>query len=364
LKVLAVINNLDTGGAERLLVKAAPKLVNYGITVDVLLLNGTEYPFLNELRKKKCCKIFSLGNHRVSNPLHIFKIMPHLRKYDVVHVHLFPALYWVALAKLLSFSKVPLVFTEHSTTNKRRKKMVYALVDKLIYSRYSVIVTISTEVKLYLKRHLGKTRNTFRTINNGVEVQAFQDAKIALRSDFNIPEDHSIIIHLARFTPQKDPATLVRAIPYLEHPTTVLFVGEGGERSKIEILVSELDLEQSVKFLGMRTDVPALLKLADIAVLSSNHEGLSLSSLEAMASGTPLIASNVTGLKNVVHGAGILFDHKDEIDLAEKINLLINNKKLYAEIVANGTKRVHKFELKSMVKSHIALYNEICANKN
>ena len=156
---------------------------------------------------------------------------------------------------------------------------------------------------------------------------------------------------------------MVRAIPYLEHPATLIFVGKGAEMEKIKQLVSELDLDRSVQFLGMRTDVASLLKMADVAVLSSNHEGLSLSSLEAMASGTPLVAANVTGLKNLVHGAGILFDHKDEIDLAEKINMLVSNKKLYTETVAKGTKRVKKFELEVMVQSHIALYKELCPNK-
>ncbi len=364
MKVLHIINSMATGGAEKLLHDALPELNKKGIATDLLLLKGGEHIFLKKLRHHDNFQIHILSNGSVYNPFLIFKIMRYLKNYDIAHVHLFPALYFVALAKILSFSKIKLVFTEHSTTNRRRNILFYKWTDAFIYARYKVLITISTEVKLFLKRHLGKTRNTFRTIYNGVAVSKFQDAKRSHRSDFNIPENHSIIIHVARFTPQKDPATLVRAIPYLEHPTTVLFVGEGVEQMKIETLVAELDLEQSVKFLGMRSDVPALLKMADIAVLSSNHEGLSLSSLEAMASGTPLVASSVTGLKNLVHGAGILFDHKDEIDLAEKINGLINNKELYDETVAAGSKRVQKFKLRTMVEAHIALYNELCPNKN
>ncbi len=355
---------MATGGAEKLLYDAVPELNKKGVPTDLLLLKGGEHIFLKELRHHKNFKIHIISDGTVYNPLLIFKLMRYLKNYDIAHVHLFPALYFVAIAKILSFSKIKLVFTEHSTTNKRRNVVLYTWTDKFIYARYEVLITISTEVKLFLKKHLGKTHNTFRTINNGVNVSSFQDAEKTQRSDFSIPENHTIIIHVARFTPQKDPATLVRAIPYLEYPTTVLFVGEGGERKKIETLVSELDLEQSVKFLGMRNDVPRLLKMADVAVLSSNHEGLSLSSLEAMASGTPLVASSVTGLKNLVHGAGILFNHKDEIDLAEKINLLINNKMLYTETVITGAKRVQKFKLKSMVQAHIALYNELCPNQN
>jgi glycosyltransferase involved in cell wall biosynthesis len=362
MKVLHVINSMATGGAEKLLSDALPKLREEGLCTTLLLLKAKQYPFLAKLKKQQFSFIESLGNTTVYNPLLIFKIIPYIRKFDIVHVHLFPALYWVSLAKILSFSKVTLVFTEHSTSNKRRKFLLTKWIDRLIYSQYQVVVTISTEVKLYLKRHLGRSRVDFRTINNGVSIQNFQTAEKSRRNDFNIPKNHTVILHVARFTRQKDPSTLIRAIQYLEKPATVLFLGEGRERSKMESLVSELDLEKSVQFLGMRDDVPALLKMADIAVLSSNHEGLSLSSLEAMASGTPLIAANVTGLKNLVHGAGILFNHKDEIDLAEKINLLVGDKALYDKTIANGIKRAQKFHLESMVQAHINLYKELCKN--
>jgi len=365
MKVVHIINSMATGGAEKLLTDAIPHLNDKGVHTDLLLLDGSPHPFLQTLTATSNYTIYILSNGRtVYNPLLIFKIIPFLKKYDIAHVHLFPALYFVAIAKLVSFSTIKLVFTEHSTTNNRRGILFYQWTDKFMYRQYSVLITISTEVKLFLKKHLGRTRSTFRTINNGVDVSKFQNAPKAQRNDFNIPENHTIIIQVARFTSQKDPATLVRAIPYLEHPATVIFVGKGDEMEKIKHLVSVLDLEQSVRFLGIRNDVAALLKMANVAVLSSNHEGLSLSSLEAMASGTPLVASSVTGLKNLVHGAGILFDHKDEIDLAEKINALIKNKKLYAETVAKGTRRVQKFQLKTMVTSHKALYEELCPNKN
>ncbi len=355
---------MATGGAEKLLADAIPRFNEKGVKTDLLLLNGLSYPFLEALEIENCCAIYKLTTGSVYNPLLLFKIIPYLKKYDIAHVHLFPSLYYVAIAKLLSFSKIKLVFTEHSTTNNRRGILFYKWTDRFIYHQYAVIITISTEVKLFLKKHLGKTRNPFRTINNGVDVNRFQQAESALRSTFNIPESHAVIIQVARFTSQKDHATLVRAIPYLTEPATVIFVGKGSTMEKTKHLVSELELEWFVQFLGERKDVAALLKMADVAVLSSNHEGLSLSSLEAMASGTPLVASNVTGLKNLVHGAGLLFDHKDEIDLAEKINSLLNDKQLYAETVANGTKRVYKFQLKAMVQGHITLYKELCPNKN
>lgn len=124
-------------------------------------------------------------------------------------------------------------------------------------------------------------------------------------------------------------------------------------------LVDSLDLKEQVLFLGIRTDVPNLLKMADVAVLSSHYEGLSLSGLEAMASGTPLVASNVPGLSNLVFGAGILFDHKEETDLATKINTLLNDGEYYSQISKSCMVRVKKYSIEKMVMNHLMLYKKL-----
>ena len=132
MKVLQIINGLDTGGAEKLLLETIPLYREKGVEMDILVLDGSQYPFMKELEKLNCCTIFSLGNGSVYNPLLIFKIVNFLKKYTIVHVHLFPAFYWVVLAKLISFSDVKLVYTEHNTTNKRRRNLFLKAIDFFI----------------------------------------------------------------------------------------------------------------------------------------------------------------------------------------------------------------------------------------
>lgn len=106
-------------------------------------------------------------------------------------------------------------------------------------------------------------------------------------------------------------------------------------------------------------DVPQLLKTADIIVLSSKYEGLSLSSIEGMASGKPFIASDVPGLKEIVSGAGVLFEQGNAIELAEKINKLLEDKEYYTEIVESCQKRAQEYDIIKMVDKHIQLYESI-----
>ena len=84
-------------------------------------------------------------------------------------------------------------------------------------------------------------------------------------------------------------------------------VGNGPRLTELEALVQKLRLADRITFLGNRTDIPELMETSDVMVLSSHWEGLSLSSIEGMASGRPFVASDVDGLREVVQGAGVLF---------------------------------------------------------
>jgi hypothetical protein len=118
MRVLHVINSLETGGAEKLLLETIQLYNIKGIQTDLLVLNGKNTVFLEILKSSNCCTIYSLGS-RAYDPFHIFRMMSFLRKYDIAHVHLFPSQYWIVLAKIFSFSKIKLIVTEHSITNPR-----------------------------------------------------------------------------------------------------------------------------------------------------------------------------------------------------------------------------------------------------
>ncbi len=363
MRVLQVINSLKTGGAEKLLLDSIPKYNDQGISMDLLLLDGYDTPFLKILKEQSKRVIYTLGKGSVYNPLHIFKIIKYLKKYDIVHVHLFPALYWTALAKLLSFSKVTLVFTEHSTSNKRRK-FYFRLFDRLIYKNYHIIITISKEVDILIKKHLGFKSSKFNLINNGVDIDKINTAKASNSSDFDISNSEKIIVQVSSFRYPKDQKTLIRSLPYISKPVKLLLVGEGPLLEECKILAEELEIEDHVLFLGVRMDVPELLKMADIVVLSSYYEGLSISCIEALASGSPLIASDVPGISQIVKGAGVLFPVGGVESLAEEINKLLSNKEYYSDIVDRCLIRAKQYSLDSMIEKHINLYKQVCPSQN
>lgn len=366
MKILHVINSLATGGAEKLLLETISLYKERNVNVDLLVLDGKEHPYMEELKKLNCCSIFSLGKGSLYNPIKIFKIIPFLHQYNVIHVHLFPAQYFVVFAKIFGFSKSKLVFTEHNTSNRRIQNTKYKYLERFIYSFYDKIICITKEVKNVFLDYIQLDENKFQVIENGVNLKQVYEAQALEKKHIHsaIEEKDKLIIQIAGFRVQKDQKTVIRAMQYLDTEVKLLLAGDGVLMNECKELVRELHLENRVLFLGVRTDAAPLLKTADISVVSSHWEGFGLAAVEAMAAGTPLIASNVEGLANVVEGGGILFEKGNEKELAGRIEELLHNSSYYNKLVDSGLKRCRQYDINIMVDKHIAMYRDVTSNYN
>ena len=362
MKVLQFIDSLSAGGAEKLLVNSVIKYREMGIDVDILLLKGGESPFLGILECNPEIKVFSFGEkNNVYSPLNILKVYRFLKNYDIIHVHLFPSLYWAAFADIIKIKKnYKLVFTEHNTTNRRRSKAIFKIIDKLVYSRYNKIITISDSVDVNLKSHLGNSFNSkFIKIYNGIDLKEINEAIPYSKKDIGFKDDNKLLLQVSSFTPQKNQLTLIKSLKYLPENYHLILVGDGELKAECIKITKDLELSNRVSFYGIRKDVPRLLKSVDIVVLSSHFEGLSLSSVEGLASGKPFIASNVPGLTEVVEGAGVLFEDNNEKELSKCINELIEDDEYRNRIVKKCIDRSKKFDIINMTTEYSNLYRDL-----
>jgi glycosyltransferase involved in cell wall biosynthesis len=368
MKILHVIPALGMGGAEKLLVDTVTICNSSGMGMEILLLNGSGTPFFEKLRHRNIAvSCLCKGNIKnVYNPLHIFRLIPYLRRYDIIHVHLFPALYWVAFAKIVSFSNINLIYTEHSTHNKRRNYKCLQPVESFIYKQYSKIICISKQTQEHLSGWIKSTGTGTRmqVIHNGIDIASYETAEAIDKTALGLPENARFILMIARFHIQKDPVTLIKAFSRLKNVADLylVFVGDGGLRKESELLAKKLGMAERVLFLGIREDVPEIIKASCICVLSSHWEGFGLVAAEYMASGRPVIVSDVPGLRDIVSGAGLLFKPGDENDLAEKISNLLDNPELYKEVVLACLKRVKKYDINRMAELYITVYKEFAIN--
>lgn len=153
---------------------------------------------------------------------------------------------------------------------------------------------------------------------------------------------------VAGFRPQKDHDSLIKAFSYLpEDKYELWIVGDGARSAELEALAKG---KENVKFLGVRSDIPEILNTADIVVMSSHYEGLSLSSVEGMSVGKPFIASDVDGLHEVVDGYGVLVPHQDAKALANEITHLATDTTHYQQVANLCWQRALMFDISKMVE--------------
>lgn len=164
---------------------------------------------------------------------------------------------------------------------------------------------------------------------------------------------------VSAFRKQKDQKTLIKAISHLPDDYRLMLAGEGELKGECEHLSRELGLEKRVSFPGIRSDVPALLASSDVIVMSSHYEGLSLSSIEGMASGKPFIASNVDGLREIVDGAGLLFEEGNDIMLAELIKKVCEDKIFAERIGQRCRERAGHYDISATVEGYGKVYESL-----
>lgn len=362
MKILQVISSLHTGGAEKLMVDMLPRMKAKGNQVELCVFDGTKTAFYAELLKQGIVihDLSSLGG--VYSPLCLIKLMRLMQSgWDIVHTHTTAPQIFAAVSSL--FCKAHLVTTEHNTTNKRRSLFWYKPIDKWMFSRYEKHVMISDQCELNHIEYIGgKNASNIVKIYNGIDYSKFSNAMPA--TDVRRLGTR-IIMFVAAFRPQKDQPTLIKAMEYLPDYFHLCLAGGGNDERKslFEKMISERGLGDRVHLLGIRNDIPEILAASDYVVMSSHFEGLSLSSLEGMASGRPFLASDVDGLHEIVEGNGILFGHKDAKSFADAIMRLEGNENYRKIVIENCQRKASKYDINIMTRQYLDLYQNVLLKK-
>jgi|LAHS01.1.fsa_nt_gb glycosyltransferase involved in cell wall biosynthesis len=358
MKVCQVIDELRVGGAEKLLVEMAPLLAKKGIGVNVVVLTDKEAQLIDIL-KKYGIRIHILGHGSTYSPLLLYKLTRHFLKnqFDIIHVHLFPAQFFAVVAKFLSGTKAKIITTEHSPDNNRRRIPFVSILDNWTYRHYDKVISISQDSDKRLKENVRLPDKRFCVIENGINLTSIECAQPV--EDF----PHPSILMCAGFKAPKDQLTVIKSLEFLPNSFKVVFAGGFGnpvEHERMNECIKEAKrFGERVIFLGVRNDIPQLVKSADYHVLSSGYEGVSLSAVEAMASGKPFIASDVHGLHEQVGGFAELFPLGDAEALAQIIMKLEHDKEHKKKVIERCLARAREFDIHTMVDKYVALYRTL-----
>jgi glycosyltransferase involved in cell wall biosynthesis len=355
-RVLQLIDSLILAGAEALVKDMVPRMRARGIDVSVAVLKELDSPFERELRELGI-PFLPTARGGMYSPAHLLNLRRHIFTFDVVHVYLFPAQLFAPIAQALAGSCVPLVLSEGTPHHRRRKKWLRSL-EEWMYDRYAAIACASEGIAASLKQWLPAVESKITVIENGIDVQKFEQAKPASRASAGVSSRRCLLLYVASFQPRKDHHNLLRAMARIPD-AELLLVGDGKLRPPAEYLARSLGIADRVHFLGRRKDIPELLKLADIYVHPPSFEGFGIAAAEAMAAGKPIVASNVPGLAQVVGNAAILVPPSNPEALAAQISALLKSRERQTQLGQLAAQRAHDFGIDKTVSGYINLYQAI-----
>jgi glycosyltransferase involved in cell wall biosynthesis len=355
MRVHQIINHfgLDRGGAERLVRQLHGDLVASGMDSRLVALEACPAAGLP--------RAVSLGGGGAYDP----RVLPRLAAYarseiapgDLVHAHLFPSSAYVGALRRLGLFKGPCLFTEHSTSNRRRVRAVGRGLDGLVYAPYHRIVAISDGVEAALLEAYPRLAGRTTVILNGCELPFAEVPE--RRADGRCPTILSIG-RLAR--PKNYPAALEALARLGKRPFRYVVLGDGEERGRLVEQAERLGLADRVSFEGHRTDVRPYLAAADVLLLPSLWEGFGLAAVEALNAGLPVVASDVPGLREVVGPSGdcgILVNPGRVDSIADALTRLLNSPEARIEMGRRGFERAKRFDKAEMTKAYVSLYRQL-----
>jgi glycosyltransferase involved in cell wall biosynthesis len=356
--VLELIYSFDIGGSERLAVSLAAELLKSGIRASICAAYGGEGPIA---KQAEADGVDTFTLHAERGPrMAMWRLWRLLKKYDVdvIHAHHVPQFilsYWPA--KVAGIKRM--VLTEHAKYSLSVRPRLNRLARS--YSpRAGLVTTVYDGLSDFFVRELGVAREKVVTIPNGVDTAKFkeQPRDPGFRASLALGETTCLIGCIGRLVEAKDHRNLLAAMALLKKRNTkniaLTIVGDGPLRTDIEEQVRIFDLQQSVRLLGYRADIPYLLNNVDIVVLSSKREGFPMAVLEAMAAGTPCIATDVGGVRQVIDGEnGVMVAPECPEALADAIEKLCASPVLRDEMGRLARRAVvERFDLTDILRRY------------
>lgn len=352
LKVCHLSMTLRTGGLERLLVDFAKFHDPQRFELAFVAL-GELGPPADDLRQAgfsvQSLEIAAQGKFQAVREL---RQILRTGRFDILHTHnTYPQFYGALAARWAGTPTV--INTQHGRGCGSGLKSLWQF--RLANRFTDRIVGVSQDATELCRRQDRRSAGKMACIWNGIDVDRFT---------YQEPRHAPTAITVGRLSPEKDLGTLLHALPYVvsEYPDFRLrIVGDGVERRRLEYLTDSLGLRSFVEFLGERKDIPELLQTAGFYVSSSKTEGISLTLLEAMAVGLPIVTTAVGGNPEILvpEVTGHLVPPLNPDALAVAIRKMIEERPLWPDMGRAARERVEtQFNIRTMVSTYEQLYLE------
>lgn len=367
-KIFHVVNSLKVGGLEQVVVNLINGLDSRRYD-HVLCCIDAGGPMQQRLTVP--VKLYCMNKGQKRDLLLPFKILKLLwkEKPDIIHTR-----NWSTIDAIIAafFTLTPVVVhDEHGreATDPEGVNLKRKLVRRGLSARVARFIPVSGELATWLVKDVRVSPDKVQSIVNGVDTAAFVPAgdKTAAKSRMGLGADSFVVGFVGRLDPVKDLCTLLEAFALFSskgggRDKVLVIAGNGPEREMLEAKSRALCIHSRVVFLGECLDIPSVMACLDVFVLTSIAEGIPMTILEAMASGLPVVSTNVGGVSQLVSNGntGILVPSRGTSEIAAAFQHYLHNSLDLKAHGKNGRKVAEQeFSLNRMISNYHSLYEEL-----
>jgi glycosyltransferase involved in cell wall biosynthesis len=372
LRVAFVVHVMQVAGAEMLVTETIHRL---GVLIEPAVLCLDAVGALGERLRAEGVPVVCLERRMGRDWRLPGRIAAQWRAWrtEVVHAHQYTPFFYAALARAVMLGPPRIILTEHGRHYPDVVSPVRRALNRLVFDQLADAVNACSVFSgRALARVDGFSGRRIEVIENGIDVERYATAsdRATLRRSLGMDPARCYIITVARFHPIKDHAMLLRAfaaVATARPNVDLLLAGDGPLRGELDRQATALGIQGRVRFLGVRSDVPALLQAADVFALTSVSEAQSLTILEAMASRLPVVATAVGGNPELVRNGveGLLVPRGDSAAAAAALLQLLDSPGDAAAMGAAGRARVEeRYRLSSTVDKYWRLYQRLCSRRS
>jgi glycosyltransferase involved in cell wall biosynthesis len=329
-------------------------------------------PWLREYMMSQGVECFSCDSTtRAQYPLGMIRLARFLRnnRIDILHTHLFEPSVIGLNAGVLARTPMRVVTRHYSDYHTRINKKWHVSLDQLCTRLSNAVIAVSQHTADHMIEMEGAPARKVRAILNGIDFDRAKvsgnDAEKQIRREFNAEGSHLLLI-VARLHPEKGHTYLFKALSEIRRrvskPVRLLVAGTGPFADDYRQQVQANGCEDIVSFLGFRKDSADLMASADLVILPSVAEAFGLAITEALYLGTPVVATRVGGIPEIVDDGidGVLVPPGDSAALADSIVDLLNDPARLKRMAGAGRDKVmNRFRFDNMVRAYEELYLEI-----
>ena len=312
-------------------------------------------------------------------PGQLLAALRHVNHFDILHAHSYGYFSSIAASVIKQFHRTPLVFTPHfaaeTVVNQRIRQAYDRFVGSYTLKKASKIIVLTDIEQRAIQRVAKIPDERFAIIPNGVDLERFTKPydPVALRKKFGIEKDGKIILSVCRMAPNKGLDYLAQAGTkiFKQFPKAkMIMVGQDwGMQAVVSNIASKGGFESSVTFTGKLPleQMDALYREADVFCLPSiAGEAFGIVYLEAMAGGTPIVATNVGGVPSLVADTenGFLIPPRDSDAIAERTIALLSDERLSDAISKNNLAKAKRYSWSAIAQKTEAVYTSLCGTND